>query len=74
MRLRKFIFILLTLLLLFTFETSCLAVSPYIWSGSSASGLLETVSDTETNLKLESGGAILIEQSTRFCFIRTQFT
>lgn len=27
-------------------------------------GLLETVSDTETNLKLESDGAILIEQST----------
>lgn len=25
---------------------------------------METVSDTETNLKLESGGAILIEQST----------
>lgn len=27
--------------------------------------LIETTSDTETNLKLESGGAILIEQSTR---------
>jgi len=34
----------------------------YTWSPSSS--LLETVSDTETDLKLESDGAILIEQST----------
>lgn len=42
--------------------TASYATSPYVWTASA--GLLETVSDTETDLKLESGGAILIEQST----------
>jgi len=35
----------------------------YIWSGDS-SGLLEAAVDTETDLRLQAGGAILIEQST----------
>ncbi len=35
----------------------------YVWSGDS-SGLLEAAVDTETDLKLQSDGAILIEQST----------
>ena len=68
MYLKKIIFILLTTIFLIiscsvnTFATS----TSYIWSNSD-SKLLETVSDTETDLKLQSGGAILIEQSTRFC-------
>ena len=35
----------------------------YVWSGDS-SGLLQAAVDTETDLKLQSDGAILIEQST----------
>lgn len=68
MKLRKFIFVLFILIISFSLLSSISLASSYVWSNSS-SGLLETVSDTETNLKLESGGAILIEQSTRFCFI-----
>lgn len=65
MGLKKFIFIIFSLFVILSFcFTTSLASSPsYVWSGGSA-GLLETVSDTETALKLQSGGAILIEQST----------
>lgn len=69
MRVNKVLFVLsVTLVILLSCFSFCFASSPYIWSASSA-GLLETVSDTETDLKLESGGAILIEQSTRLCFV-----
>lgn len=68
MKLKKFIFILFVLLISFS-SIGCESIAnSYIWSNPSSS-LLETVSDTETDLKLESDGAILIEQSTRFCFI-----
>ncbi len=61
MRLKKFIFILLTI---FIFSlTIPIKATSYVWSDSSSS-LIETLSDTETNLNLESGGAILIEQTT----------
>lgn len=65
MNLKKIIFIVFISLILCIsyFSPSFATNSQYIWSGS-YSGLLETVSDTETDLKLESGGAILIEQST----------
>lgn len=67
MKLKKSIFTLCITLILCLLTLSSFA-SSYIWSNSST-GLLETVSDTETDLKLESGGAILIEQSSRFCII-----
>ena len=67
MKFKKCIFILCITFILCLSSLSSFA-SSYIWSNSST-GLLETVSDTETDLKLESGGAILIEQSSRFCFI-----
>ncbi len=38
--------------------------SSYIWSDTSNIDLLETVSENNTDLALESGGAILIEQTT----------
>lgn len=65
MNLKKYIFIIFSVFLVISFCTnvSLASSTSYIWSGSS-NGLLETVSDTETALKLESGGAILIEQST----------
>lgn len=63
MRFRRIIFILCFILLMSCISSVSSASTSYIWS-SSNSGLLETVSDTETDLKLESGGAILIEQST----------
>ena len=64
MNFKKTIFVLfiITFLSISLFNFSY-GSSSYIWS-SSPSGLLETVSDAETDLKLESGGAILIEQST----------
>ena len=68
MKFKKCIFILIISLCFCLFASSSFASSSYIWSNNS-SLLLETVSDTETDLKLESGGAILIEQSSRFCFI-----
>ncbi len=53
--------ILLTLIFSFSFLTISFATTPYIWSNSS----LETSTNTDsTDLKLESGGAILIEQTT----------
>ncbi len=65
MKSKKIIFIIFSffVILSFCFSTSLASSPSYIWSLSST-GLLETVSDTETALKLESGGAILIEQST----------
>lgn len=68
MKLKKCIFTLCITLLLSLVSLNSFASSPYIWSNSST-GLLETVSDTETDLKLESSGAILIEQSSRLCFV-----
>ena len=54
------IFIILTLIL--SLSTISLASSSYIWSNTSA---LETaIEENNTDLKLESGGAILIEQTT----------
>lgn len=67
MKFKKCIFTLF-ITLCFCLSTSICFASSYIWSNNS-SLLLETVSDTETDLKLESGGAILIEQSSRLCFI-----
>lgn len=64
MNLKKFIFgFTIVFVLIFCISTSSLGASTYVWSNSSY-GLIETVSDTETNLSLESGGAILIEQTT----------
>lgn len=55
-----FIF-LLTLLFIFSFITMSFAATPYVWSSPS----LETSSENNSaDLKLESGGAILIEQTT----------
>lgn len=52
----------LTLLFTFSFVNISFASTPYIWSNSSA---IETSSeDNSADLKLESGGAILIEQTT----------
>lgn len=60
---RIILVILITFISIFSVFSTSFASSSYIWTNSSY-GLLETVSDTETDLKLESGGAILIEQST----------
>ncbi len=59
----NFILILSVALILLLFSiTTCYAESSYIWSDTS---VLETTSENESaNLDLESGGAILIEQST----------
>ena len=62
MNLKKFIFTLAISLSLVFSSFSTIFGASYIWSDSSK--LLETASDTETDLKLESGGAILIEQSS----------
>jgi len=63
----KYIKKMFTIFFLFTFILSGFTFSygisdPYVWTASSP--LLETVSDTETDLKLEAGGAILIEQGS----------
>ena len=65
MKIKKIIFIFLFAIVLsfYWFISTIVEASSYVWSNSST-GLLETVSDTETNLNLESDGAILIEQST----------
>jgi len=56
-----FIF-LLTLFFTFSFISMSFATTPYIWSNYSS---IETSSENNTaDLKLESGGAILIEQTT----------
>ena len=68
MKLKKCIFTVCITSVLSLFSFNSFASSPYIWSNSST-GLLETMADSETNLKLESGGAILIEQSSRYCII-----
>lgn len=61
---KKFIFTLFCILILCTSCFSfCYATSSYIWSDSKASQLLQT-NNNSTDLKLESDGAILIEQST----------
>lgn len=64
MKIRKIVFIIFfaIILVLSSYISIYGASTPYTWSASSS--LLETVSDTETDLKLESDGAILIEQST----------
>lgn len=64
MKFRKIIFVILFAFLLCISYCACSygVNDSYVWTTSA--GLLETVSDTETDLKLESGGAILIEQST----------
>ncbi len=63
MKKRKiFLFTFITFLL-FSLCTSCsFATSSYVWSDSSL--LSKVVNDTETDLKLESGSAVLIEQSS----------
>lgn len=63
MNLKKTIPIIFFIITIFFFSSTQAITPSYIWSDSGTS-LLETVSDTETDLKLESGGAILIEQST----------
>ena len=64
MKIKKIIFItFFAIIVILSSYTSIYGASTlYTWSPSSS--LLETVSDTETDLKLESDGAILIEQST----------
>lgn len=55
--------ILLAVILSFSCFSTSYALSPYIWSDTSE--IVETTSNTNTtDLKLESGGAILIEQTT----------
>lgn len=63
MNFKKFIIIILNIFVISSLFSFSYASSPFVWSYND-DGLLETVSDTETDLKLESGGAILIEQST----------
>lgn len=47
----------------FSFSSYSYALTPYIWSDSSK--LIESTSSSNTtDLKLESGGAVLIEQTT----------
>ncbi len=60
MKYKRFLCIVFTILLCLCSSHS-LAES-YVWSNNN--GLLETAVDAETDLKLQSGGAILIEQST----------
>ena len=59
---KKILFIIFILALCLPCYIPSFAKDSYVWSDTSV--LLETVSDTETDLKLESGSAILIEQST----------
>lgn len=65
MKFKKIIFTMFSLLIVSfsCFSSSIASSNAYIWSGNS-SGLLETAVDSETDLKLQAGGAILIEQST----------
>lgn len=64
MQIKKILFIIcLITILCFSCFTMSFAANPYIWSGSSPE-LLQTNSSNSTDLKLESGGAILIEQTT----------
>lgn len=64
MQIKKIFSIFCILVMLgFSFSTYSYALTPYIWSDSSK--LLETTSSSNTtDLKLESGGAVLIEQTT----------
>ena len=63
-QIKKILFIIcLVIIFSFTCFSFSFASSSYVWSDSS-SGLLQATSLTETDLKLESGGAILIEQTT----------
>ena len=59
--------IIFTIFCIFIISTSrfsfCYATDSYIWSDNKNSQLLQT-NNTSTDLKLESGSAILIEQST----------
>ena len=66
MYLKKFLCVLCIIVVFsFSFISYSHAESSYIWSGSSDIQLLETNSNSKTtDLKLESGGAILIEQTT----------
>ena len=61
MKIKKIIFIIFfaIIVIISSYTSICGASALY-----TSSSLLETVSDTETDLKLESDGAILIEQST----------
>lgn len=59
-----FAILLITITLTFSVFSPSFAATSYIWSDYSSKGLLETNSNNTTDLKLESGGAILIEQST----------
>ena len=61
---KKIIFTLFCILILCTSCFSfCYATDSYVWSDSKDSQLLQT-NNNSTDLKLESGGAILMEQST----------
>ncbi len=61
---KKFIFIICNVFILCTsYFSFCYGADSYIWSDSSDLKSLQT-SNNSTDLKLESGGAILIEQST----------
>ncbi len=62
----KKILLLISFIILscFCYNYSYAAENSYIWSDMSNLSLLETVSESDTDLGLESGGAILIEQST----------
>ena len=67
MRFKKIIIAIICVLLCisFTFLSYSYAESSYIWSDNSDAQILETNSNNNsTDLKLESGGAILVEQST----------
>ncbi len=58
-------FILFIILICFYFNCSyATTLVPYIWSDTSNINLLETTSENNLDLALESGGAILIEQKT----------
>jgi len=63
LQIKKILFIIfLIIIICFSFISISFAESTYIWSGSSKE-LLQTSSNS-TDLKLESGGAILVEQTT----------
>lgn len=61
---KKIFLIFIAIFLTFSCITFSFAGSSYIWSDTSNLNLIQTNSISSTDLKLESGGAILIEQNT----------
>ncbi len=61
---RKITLAFISIFLIFFCVSFSFASSSYIWSDTSNTNLIQTNNVSSTDLKLESGGAVLIEQNT----------